>query len=294
MLDYFYLGVYRFFSFVVWVLPEYFVRAVLRGLAWSAYALSKRRRSIIHDNLDLAFESSLSEAEKKEIGIGAYMNLIDTTFGLMKRDRMNIDEVMENITFEGAEIVEKYQREGKKFMFISGHYGNWELVAPAIAQRFNMTFVVVGRKLDSEVMDTVLKESREKFNVELVYKKGALRGCISAINQGKTIGVLTDQSIHKSLSTDVIFFAHKATHTPMASILSRKFEMDVIPIYISTENYVDYCIKICKPIEMIKTDNQEEDLAILTQLQSDVMEENIRQNPKQWFWMHKRWKGFNK
>jgi len=294
MLDYFYLGLYKFFSFLIWILPESIVHGIVKALAWLAYTMSKRRRTIIHDNLDLAFESSLSEAEKKEIGIRAYMNLIDTTFGLMKRDRMNIDEVMENITFEGVEIVEKYQREGKKFMFISGHYGNWELVAPAIAQRFNMTFVVVGRKLDSEVMDTVLKESREKFNVELVYKKGALRGCISAINQGKTIGILTDQSIRKSLSTDVIFFAHKATHTPMASILSRKFEMDIIPIYISTENYMDYRMKICKPIEMIKTDNQEEDLAILTQLQSDVMEENIRQNPKQWFWMHKRWKGFNK
>ncbi len=290
MLDYVYLGLYKFFSFVIWILPESFIRAIVKGIAWSAYTLSSRRRTIIHNNLDLAFEDSLNENEKKEIGIRAFINLINTTFGLMKRDKMKIDEVMENITFEGAEIVEKYQAEGKKFMFISGHYGNWELIGPAIAERFDLNFVVVGRKLDSEVMDTVLKESREKFNVELVYKKGALRGCISAINKGKVIGILTDQSIRKSQSTDVIFFGHKATHSPIASVLARKFEMDIIPIYISTDDYQHYTIKIYTPIKYIKTENQEEDLAILTQAQADVMESVIRENPKQWFWMHKRWK----
>ena len=145
MLDYAYLGLYKFFSFLIWVLPEMFVRAIVKGLAWSAYTLSGRRRTIIHDNLDLAFDGHLNKEEKKEIGLRAFMNLIDTTFGLMKRERMNIDEVMKNIRFEGADIVEKYQAEGKRFMFISGHYGNWELIAPAIAQRFNLTFVVVGR-----------------------------------------------------------------------------------------------------------------------------------------------------
>jgi len=290
MLDYVYLGLYKFFSFLIWILPNTLVRIFMRSLAWFAYSVTTRRREIINQNLALAFGDALDEKEKKEIGIRAFMNLIDTTFGLMERDKMSIDEVMQNITFEGTDIVQKYQAEGKKFMFISGHYGNWELIGPAIAERFDLNFVVVGRKLDSEVMDTVLKESREKFNVELVYKKGALRGCISAINKGKVIGILTDQSIRKGQSTDVTFFGHKATHSPIASVLARKFEMDIIPIYISTDDYQHYTIKTHTPIKYIKTENQEEDLAILTQAQADVMESVIRENPKQWFWMHKRWK----
>jgi len=290
MLDYVYLGLYKFFSFVIWILPNSVVRSITRNLAKFAYYVSGRRRQISQDNLDIAFKDALDDRQKKEIGIRAFMNLIDTTFGLMKRDKMSIDEVMKNITFEGAEIVEAYQAEGKKFMFISGHYGNWELIAPVIAQRFNLTFVVVGRKLDSEIMDTVLKKSREKFNVELVYKKGALRGCISAINKGKVVGILTDQSIRKNQSTEVTFFGKKATHSPIASILARKFQLDMIPIYISTDDYVSYKVKVYDPIKYIKTENQEEDLAILTQAQSNIMESVIKENPKQWFWMHRRWK----
>ncbi|MEA1879409.1 MAG: lipid A biosynthesis lauroyl acyltransferase [Campylobacterota bacterium] len=292
MLDVIYLGLYKLFAFFIWLLPESWFRGFIRFLAKFAYYASSKRRKIIHDNLDLAFQDSMSENQKKQIGVFAYMNLLDTTFGLMKRDKMDIDEVMKNVSFDGADIVEKYQKQGKPFLFISGHYGNWELIAPAIAAKFDITFVVVGRKLDSDVMDNVLKASRETFNVELVYKNGATKGCIRAINKGKTVGILTDQSIRKNQSVDVTFFDKQATHTPLASILSRKFEMDMIPIYISTDDYKTYKVKIYEPIATIKTDNAEDDLALLTQQQADVMEKVIREDPKQWFWMHKRWKGF--
>ncbi len=31
-------------------------------------------------------------------------------------------------------------------------------------------------------------------------------------------------------------------------------------------------------------------MGILTQSQADIMQQVIEKNPKQWFWMHKRWK----
>ena len=238
----------------------------------------------------MAYHSALSRKEKKSIGIAAFMNLIDTIFGIIRRDGMRKEEVVENVTFVGAEIIEHYQKEGKNFILITGHYGNWELLSQSIAIKFNLHLVGVGRKIDSNVMDKILKKNRERFNVEMVYKKGAMKGCVKAINQGKVIGILTDQAIRKNQSIDVTFFGTSATHTPLASILSRKFGLDMIPAYISTEDYKNYTVKIYEPIASRKTENQEEDLAILTQLQSDITEKVIRSNPKQWFWMHRRWK----
>lgn len=293
MLDYFYLGLYKLFGFLLWLLPDVLARGIMKSLAWIAYSVSKKHKNIIKANLDLAMQSSLSVAEKKKIGIHAFMNLIDTVFGIIKRDGMKREEVIENVTFEGQEIIERYQNEGKNFILVTGHYGNWELLSQAIAIKFNLTLVGVGRKLDSELMDKVLKENRERFNIEMVYKKGAMKGCIKAINQGKVVGILTDQSIRKSQSIDVDFFAKKATHTPLASILSRKFGLDMIPAFISTEDYIHYKVKIYEPIHTLKTENQKEDLAILTHAQANIMEQVIRENPKQWFWMHKRWKTFH-
>jgi len=265
----------------------------MKVISWLAYTISKKHQRIINTNLDIAFNNSVNQEDKKAYGISAFMNLLDTTLGIIRRDGMNKDEVIKNITFEGEEIVKKYQDAGKKIIFITGHQGNWELLSQSIAIKFNLTLVGVGRELDSKLMDRVLKENRERFNVEMVYKKGAMKGCIKALGQKKAVGILVDQAIRPNQSIEVDFFGQRATHTPLASILSRKFEIDLIPAFISTEDYKNYHVKIYEPIKTIKTENQEEDLQKLTQAQADAMQVAIEAHPTEWFWMHKRWKNNN-
>jgi len=293
MVDYFYLSIYKLFSFIVRILPQDIIRYFIKFLGKFIYFLSKKHKNIINANIKIAFQDTLSDQERKNIGIAAFTNLIDTVFGIVKRDKMQKKEVLENITFENEEIIKSYVREKKQFILVTGHFGNWELLSQSIAIRFNLTLVGVGRKLDSQIMDNILKKNRERFNVEMIYKKGAMKGAIKAIGQKKIVGILTDQSLSTDQSEDVNFFNRKTTHTPIASILSRKFGLDLIPAFISTEDYINYTVKIYPAIKRVKTDNKEQDLKYLTQKQADSLEEVIRENPKQWFWMHKRWKAHN-
>ncbi len=292
MIDYIYLSLYKLFGFILWILPRNITIKLMCGLAWFAYSISAKHRQIINANLDLAFNKTLNDKEKMKIGISAFTNLIDTTFGIIERDGMNKEEVIKNVTFEGEEIVKEYQNKCKKIIFITGHQGNWELLSQSIAIKFDLTLVGVGRKIDSDVMNKILKNNRERFNVEMIYKQGAMKGCIKALSQNKAVGILVDQALSRSQSIDITLFNHKATHTPIASILSRKFGIDLVPAFISTKDYKNYHVKIYPPIQSIKTENQEDDLAKLTQAQANIMEEVIRKHPNEWFWMHKRWKGF--
>jgi KDO2-lipid IV(A) lauroyltransferase len=291
MVDYLYFSLYKLFAFILWVLPRSSVIFLMKGISRFAYFVSKKHQNIIHTNLEIAFGvDGVSPKQKKDYGVSAFMNLLDTTLGIIKRDKMQRDEVIKNVTFEDEEIVRKYQKQGKKIIFITGHQGNWELLSQSIAIKFNLTLVGVGRELDSKLMDSILKNNRERFNVEMVYKKGAMKGCIKALGQDKAVGILVDQAIKQNQSIEIDFFGKKATHTPLASILSRKFEIDLIPAFISTNDYKNYHVKIYEPIKTIKTESQEEDLARLTQLQADAMQIAIEEHPKEWFWMHKRWK----
>ena len=292
MRDYVYFGLYKLFAVLLFIIPRALMIKIMYGLAWFAYTVSKKHQHIISVNLDLAFDKQLSDKEKKKIGIEAFVNLLDTTFGIIRRDKMQKNEVIKQITFENEEIIQAYQKENKQFILVTGHYGNWELLSQSIAIKFDLTLVGVGRKLDSDRMDAVLRTNRERFNVEMVEKKGAIKSCIKVINEGKIVGILTDQSIGEGQSIDVDFFGIKTTHTPIASILSRKFDLDLIPAYISTEDYKQYTVSIYPPIKALQTQNKEEDLYKLTQAQADITEEVIRKSPKQWFWMHKRWKEY--
>lgn len=294
MVDFIYLNLYRFFRFLLQILPISFTILLMKFLAYLAYYISYKHRNIIYQNLNLAFKDKLTQKEKKDIAIDAFANLIDTTFGIMRRDGMDKNEVIQNVDFEGLEIINEYKNNNKLFILVTGHYGNWELLSQALAIKCNLTLVGIGRKLDSDVMESVLKQNRERFSVEMIYKDGAIKGALRAISQKKIVGILVDQHISKHLSVDVDFFNHKATHTPIASLLSRKVGIDLIPAFISTQNYKRYKIKIYPPIKSIKSTNQEEDLKILTQQQSNIIQQVIIANPNQWFWMHKRWKGFYK
>jgi len=280
VIDYLYLGLYKTFGIILKLLPREAIIKLMKGISWFAYTVSKKHQRIIHTNLDIAFNNKLTKEEKKSYGLSAFMNLLDATLGIIARDGMQKSEVVESVTFEGEEIVQKYQNAGKKIIFVTGHQGNWELLSQSIAIKFNLTLVGVGRELDSKMMDKVLKENRERFNVEMVYKKGAMKGCIKALSQNKAIGILVDQAIRPNQSIEVDFFGQRATHTPLAAILSRKFGIDLIPAFISTEDYKSYHVKIYEPIETLKTENQEEDLAKLTQAQADAMQVSIEAHPR--------------
>lgn len=294
MIDYLYLGLYKTFGLVLKILPRKATIKLMRGLAWFAYTMSKKHQHIINANLDLAFNNKLSSQEKKQIGIDAFTNLIDTIFGIIIRDNMDKKEVIKNVTFQNKDIIKAYQEENKQFILVTGHYGNWELLSQSIAIHFDLTLVGVGRELDSSLMDKILIKNRERFNVEMVYKKGAMKGCIRAIGQKKIVGILTDQHLGQQQSINVDFFNHKVTHTPLASILSHKFDIDLIPAYISTDDYLNYKVTIYEPIKSLQTDNKENDLEDMTKAQAKVLESVIKAKPEQWFWQHKRWKEFYK
>jgi len=118
MLDYLYLGLYRFFGIILKLLPRTIIIKLMKGISWFAYTLSKKHQKIIHTNLDIAFKKELTIKEKKSYGISAFMNLLDTTFGIIERDGMQKEDVIKNVTFGNEEIV-KIPRRRKKNNF---HY----------------------------------------------------------------------------------------------------------------------------------------------------------------------------
>jgi len=293
MIDYIYLFLYKSFEFLAKVLPVKVMNFLLRGLSSFVYFFDRKHNHIINSNLKLAFGDKMSQKRRDEIGKRVFYNLLQTIIGFIRRDGKNSEEVLKNITFKNEHILQDYIDKNKKIIFITGHYSNWELSSLAVSAKFGINLVGVGRKLDSNLMDRLLFKNREQFGVEMVYRKGAIKNLLKALKNGKAIGLLLDQHLGaKQGGIEVEFFGHKVLHSPSASILARNFNIDVIPIYVSTDNYSDYTITFYQPIPFIKTDNKEEDIKNMTQAQAKAMEDVIRAKPDEWFWVHKRWKGF--
>ena len=293
MVDYLYLFTYNSFAFLAKILPINIMNYLLKGLSSFAYKVDKKHHHIINANLKLAFDNKLTQKDRDDIGKRVFYNLLQTIIGFMRRNGRSSDELLQNITFENEHILQEFIDKNKKIIFVTGHYGNWELLPPAITAKFGITLVGVGRKLDSDLMDRVLIKNREQFGVEMVYRKGAMKGLLKALKNGKAVGLLLDQHLGvKQGGVEVEFFGHKVLHSPSASVIARNFEVAVIPAYISTDDYQNYTITFYQPLPFIKTEDKEADILSMTQAQAKVMEDVIRAKPNEWFWVHKRWKGF--
>jgi len=293
MIDYFYLSIYKVFSLFIKTLPESWLDNGIQALARFAYFASAKRRRVIHANLEVCFPD-MQEKEKKSIGIHSYQNLLHGIAGFIKREGQSKEEILKNIHFENREILDNLLKEEKKVILVTAHFGTWEILPSAIALGFDIPLSTVGRELDSKLMQKYLKVGREQAGVELINKRGALKGMIKAMGKGRILGLLVDQSLSKSLSVDVDFFGKRVTHTPSVSILARKFDAQIVPIYITSDDFRHHTVTCYPPIMIDKNVDKEEDIKRLNQAQADILETVIKNHPCEWFWSHKRFKVYDK
>jgi KDO2-lipid IV(A) lauroyltransferase len=149
---------------------------------------------------------------------------------------------------------------------------------------------VVGKAMKEPSIQKILQKNREQFDIELIDKKGAVKPIINALNSDRIVGILVDQNQATKDGVLVDFFGHQARHTTVASIMSRRFDALLVPVFISSDDYKEHTIEIFEPFICNKTEDKTKDIQECTQKQADITEKVIRQNPKDWFWFHKRWK----
>jgi KDO2-lipid IV(A) lauroyltransferase len=292
-LELLYMGLYRLFRLLLRHLSPKKRVALARKLANAAWLLSPSRRRVIETNLEIAFPKRYDQTEKARIGQNAYTNLIMAAFTVIRMPELDEKSILETVRFENDRHVRDALARGEKIIFIAAHYGNWELAPAAMALRYGFKGAVVGRKLDSDAMDKELTNARRRFGLDLIYKRGAVKGCVKALAEGKVLGLLTDQSLPKKYAVPVTFFGKEAGHTPLAAMLARRHDALVIPFGIHTSDHLRHTIRFYDPLPLRRTDNAEEDIRRMAQDQADAIERIIREDPNLWFWPHKRWKTYH-
>jgi hypothetical protein len=125
-----------FVKFVAWIVPRLSRKSILRialTIGWLAYRLSARERRLAHANLDIAFSDSKSYEEKARIAVASFQNFGATMLGLFWSPRLN-REVLDRIVDCDAgdiELIHGLRARGKGVIFLTLHYGDWELLGLA-------------------------------------------------------------------------------------------------------------------------------------------------------------------
>lgn len=280
---------FRSVEFLLRLLPAPLRKNFFLMLAAIAHAVDKKHRRVVRQNLRFAYGDGLSEAEIDEITRYCYRNLLLNFLQVMENRTLTEEKQAQLVTFENRRYVDEARESGRPIIFISGHFGNWELGATSIASQILPT-VSIHKRLNNPYFDRYLLESRSRLGMTMVEKSGAVKHLARTLKNGGAISLMIDQNINPRESIVVNFFGHRVTQTSAPAFLARKYNAVVIPVFIHTEDEKHFTVRFEAPLEVAAAQDAETAILNATQAQSDVVETVVRAEPKYWFWCHKRWK----
>ena len=284
--------VYQLFLVVVFILrylPKSLRRAFFKFVAYLGYLFARKTNKIIETNLKFVFDNSLSQTEIKEIQKYSYFNMVLWVQSLIENLDVSDEELKKTVKIENAHIIEDLKKEGKPLIFISAHYGNMEMLSHYI-NRFVIPVYQVARESNFEEIDEFITKARESSGSKIIFRAGAIKTLVKAMIKKEAVSLIIDQNINSREGEEVEFLGKKAYQTSSSASLARKFNAYLIPIAIFNQDNYNYKIKVYEPIVPIKTDNEKEDLKNISQLEANAISAIIKEDKKQWFWPHKRFK----
>ena len=290
-MDRLYLAGFYTLKFLIFILPSSLQNLLAKFLAFAFMKLKKKRFHIVMTNLDLAFGETKTKEEKLEIAKKCYYNFAKYLgINFILNQNTTKQKILKQVVFKNEHFLLDAIRSGRPIIVTTAHFGQWEIFGLAVAAHFGPSSVL-GRRLDSSVMDKILRANRAQFDVELIDKDGGAKDILKALKARRIVGILVDQNTAPKDGIKVQFFGKNVLHTPAASVLAQKTNALIINafIYQKGENLNEICFE--EPID-ISTFDKEDAVQKATQMQCSACEEMVRARPEEYFWFHQRFKRF--
>jgi Kdo2-lipid IVA lauroyltransferase/acyltransferase len=270
-------------------LPRPVSRALAILISQVVYLLHGKLRRVGMRNLALAFPEK-SHAERARILRGVFVSLGRELAEMCQFPRYTRENVEQVVVYDGLENYERAYTPGKGVLFLTAHFGGWELSA-FVHSLYGHWLNIVMRPMDNPYLDRLLQSYRTRHGNRVVPKDDFVRGLLAAMKAGETVGILMDTNMTPPQGVFVNFFGIPAcTASGLARIALRTHAAVVPGFTIWDESLGKYRLRFDPALELVRTGDLEADIVANTQKFTQVIEDYVRRYPEQWLWVHRRWK----
>ena len=268
-------------------LPEGAADAFGRRLGSAVYRLGIRRRTV-EENLRLAFPEQ-TDAWREDVCRRAYQHLGREAAAMLRLARLDRQAVVERTVTRGWDEMEEALSEGRGCILVTGHYGNWEIAAAAVAAR-GVPISAIVRRQGNLLVDQRLDDTRRRLGVETIVQRDAPRAVPRALRKNGVVGIVGDQDARRA-GVFVPFFGRPASTHRGPALFALRFGA---PVFACVARRlpgpgVRYEVSGTR-VPVRSTGDLEADIQVLTAELAARLEASIREAPEQYFWFHRRWK----
>ncbi len=274
---------------ILGLMPRPLSRAFAIGLAQLVYLLHFRLRKVGMRNLAMVFPEK-SVAERSRILRGVFTSLGRQLAELCQFPRYTPENVDDVVVYDGLENYERAYAQGRGVLFLTAHFGGWELSAFAHSLHGHWLHIVM-RPMDNEYLDRLLQHYRTMHGNKTVAKDDFVRGLLAAMKAGETVGILMDTNMTPPQGIFVDFFGIPACTASGLARIALRTDAAVVPGFTVWDPALrKYRLRFDPTLQLIRTGHLEADIAANTQMFTKVIEDYVRRYPDQWLWVHRRWK----
>lgn len=280
---------FKSYIFKIKILPHFFFKFDRYFILFLFKILNKRHSAIVDKNLNIAFPDYNREQRaklKKDIYSHFSKIFLEIIYLFAKK---NSKKTLPEININGMEKISEILSRNKGLIIFSAHFGNWELIPYLLHTELKKTIYSIARKMDNPLVENIVTEFREFMGSDIIYKDKAIRTILTLLDKNEIVFLLIDHNTIEREGVKVNFFGKEVFAVSSVAQIHLKKDIPVLPVFIKYEkDKIVFDIK--DEVKFNKSSDKKKDIQILTQIYTDIIEDNIKENPHQWFWFHNRWK----
>jgi len=268
--------------------PLNFLYFAARLKAWFFYYVIPIRKSVAFTNLKTAFPEK-SNNEIRSIIKKCYQNIFYVLVEFFYLRKFSLSQLVKKFKIINADLMKEKLKAGKGIVFISAHFGNWEIMAYGGAMIFGKPLCVIVKEQSNKRLDKRINEIREYNGNSMIEMKKAAREVLKALRGNDIVAMLGDQSAPAE-SVKVNFLGKELTAFEGPAVFALKTGAPVFwGVPVRDENY-NYSLEAIEIDTSMYKEYCEENIQVITQKTMSLLEEYIKKHPDHWLWFHKRFK----
>ena len=242
----------------------------------------RKKKSIIENLHKSKITINISDNQFVDNILGNYGRIL-TEYPFLKDFRKN--KLEHFIKINGIENLDNIKNNKMPVVFVSGHFNNFELMAMQI-EKHGINLAAIYRPLNNIFLNKTMEQIRTKYICRNQIKKGrsGTRQILENLKKGNSIALMIDQRVSQGIKID--FFGNLASTTTIPAQIIKKYQCNLVPIYIERLEKYNFKMYVSQPIVINSEKTQEE----ISKHLNKILEKMILKNPDQWIWTHNRWK----
>jgi heptosyltransferase-2 len=287
MLDFVVYLLYRIGLAIATAIPIRFLFAVGQFLGICAWLVSGNYRRLANRNVAIAFANEKTPREMRRLVRRHFQRLGANLLCSVKLTTMPPEKILRRVTVDNIQAMDREFRARVPVVLVLSHLGIWELFAQLMPKFVGyVRNASVYQKLGNRFIDAHVRRTRGQTGLELFDRQQGFQPVIDLLRSGGGVGVLSDQHAgDHGLWTP--FFGRLASTSPLPALLAKRTRAALIAAGVYTIGPARWRMVFTERFDL---PNRDSSVAALTAEINQIIEQQVRVAPEDWFWVHNRWK----